>query len=178
MDEYKNNLRVATTSNVYSTRGSYAVQQRLRARLRDEDDRLPDPHRRAGEDLLDPVHRRPALHGDLQADRPVLRDRPLDPDEPRRSSASSRSPATRTTCTPTMQPISSASGRRPGPMTGAASRQRASSSPSSMSPMWSTRPRSTRSRLAMPVRIPQRSRTTRHSSSTRRRTCSLSRPGL
>ena len=43
----------------------------------------PNPYCRTGDDLFDPVHRRPALHGDLQADRPLLCDRPLEPGNPK-----------------------------------------------------------------------------------------------
>ena len=82
MDEYKNNLRVATTSNVYTTRGSYQYNNVFVLDSGMKTIGSLDPHRRAGEDLLGPVHRRPALPRDLQAGRPVLRDRPLDPDKP------------------------------------------------------------------------------------------------
>ena len=86
MDEYNNNLRRRDNVQCLHQLRSVYLQQCLRPGREDGHDRFPDPYRRTGNDLLDTVHRRPALHGDLQADRPLLRDRPLDPAKPRRSS--------------------------------------------------------------------------------------------
>ena len=171
MDEYKNNLRVATTSSVYTTRGSYEYNnvfvldsgmKTIGSLTHIAEQEKIYSTRFIGDRLYMVTFKRidPFFVIDLST--------PASP----KILGKLKIPGYSDYLHPYDATHIIGVGKETGTNDWGGVSTKGSSSPSSMSPMLSTRPRSTKWRSATPARTRQRSRTTRRSSSTRQRTCS------